>query len=229
LHAENNKIFRRHHVSQLLHRLGEQLPQWLSGEELIREIRAIEQVCWRELGYEKRPVFDGDLPDFLIDADYPSVFSSPADPIELAGKLSSLKLLPPHAGSHVGTNLDMLARLLNCTPFERLWLLWSYCIRRFGRAILPVIALRDHRHAYEVLARLADMPVDAVRDAVASRRLYAWGFLDGIGPAGELPLILSGWLSATNQFADCIEQPYASDSGLLTALCQMQVSLMATR
>jgi len=229
LHTEANKAFRRHHISRLLHRLGAQLPQWLRGEELIREINAIEQVCWRELGYEKRPVFDGDIPDFLIDADYPNVLSSPADPIELAGKLSSLKPLPPPAGSHIGTNLDMLSRLLNCTPFERLWLLWSYCIRRFGRAILPVIALRDYRHACEVLARLADMPVNAVRDAVASRRLYSWGFLDGIGAAGELPLLLSGWLSATDQFAECIEQPYASDTGLLTALCQAQVSLMASR
>jgi hypothetical protein len=80
-----------------------------------------------------------------------------------------------------------------------------------------------------VLALFCEMPVITVRDAVASRRVYAWGFLDGIGANGEMPSLLSGWLSATDQFADWIEQPYASDSELLTALCQAQVSLMASR
>lgn len=46
---------------------------------------------------------------------------------------------------------------------------------------------------------------------------------------GKSPQLLSNWLSATDQFADWIEQPYASDTGLLKALCQAQVSLMASR
>ena len=133
------------------------------------------------------------------------------------------------AASHVGANLDTLARLLNFTPFESQWLRWSYCIRRFGGAILPVLPLRNANHGCSVLARLAEMPVDVVRDAVASRRLYAWGFLDGIFADGELPSLLSGWLSTTDQFADRVEQPYASDSDLLTALCLAQVSLPASR
>ena len=81
----------------------------------------------------------------------------------------------------------------------------------------------------EVLALLSEMPVDAVRDAVASRRLYAWGLLDGDGTEGAMPSLLSGWLSATEQFAEWIEQPYASDTDLLIALCNAQVSLSASR
>lgn len=76
---------------------------------------------------------------------------------------------------------------------------------------------------------LSEMPVGDVRDAVASRRLHTWGFLDGIGADGETPGLLSGWLSATDQFADWVEQPYATDPDLLTAFCQAHLSLMASR
>ena len=81
--APGNAAFRRHHMSCLLHRIGVVLPRLLSGQDLIRESRAIEQRCWRELGYEKQPVFDGDLPAFLmVDGDgYPVALSSPADPV----------------------------------------------------------------------------------------------------------------------------------------------------
>ncbi|WP_146052291.1 hypothetical protein [Diaphorobacter sp. LR2014-1] len=202
----------------------------MSGQDLFRESRAIEQLCWRELGLVKQPIFDGDLPDFLMldGASSPINLSIPTDPVALAGRLAALEP-PPPAESCIGTNLDTLARLLNFTPFEFNWLLWSYCIRRAGSAILPVVPLRDTTHGCDVLAVLCEMPVDAVRDAVASRRLHTWGFLDGISADGEMPSLLSGWLSATDQFADWIEQPYASDSDLLTALCQAQVSLMASR
>ena len=230
-YAPGNAAFRRYHMSRLLHRIGVVLPRLLDGQELIRESGAIEQRCWRELGYEKQPIFDGDLPAFLmVDGDgYPVALSSPADPVELATRLAALEPSPPPAGSCIGTNLDTLARLLNFTPFESQWLRWSYCVRRFGSAILPVIPLRDATHGCDVLALLCDMPGDAVRDAVASRRLHVWCLLDGISTDGEMPSLLSGWLSATDQFADWIEQPYASDSELLTALCQAQVSLMASR
>ena len=79
-----------------------------------------------------------------------------------------------------------------------------------------------------MLARLCELPVDSVGDAVESRRLYAWGFLDGTGSDGAMPSMLSCWLSATDQFADWIEPPYASDTELLKALCQAQVSLSAS-
>ena len=230
-YAPGNAAFRRHHMSRLLNRVGVVLPCILDGQDLIRESRAIDQRCWRELGYEKQPIFDGDLPAFLmVDGDgYPVALSSPADPIELANRLAALEPSKPPAESCIGTNLDTLARLLNLTPFECRWLRWSYCVRRIGRAILPVIPLRDATHVCNMLALLCEMPVDAVRDAVASLRLHNWGLLDGGDADGAMPSVLSGWLSATDQFADWIEQPYASDTDLLKALCRAQVSLMASR
>lgn len=223
--------FTRHYMRRLLYRIAVSLPRLFEGQHLIRESGAIKQRCWRELGYEKQPVFDGDLPAFLmVDGDgYPVALSSPADPIELANRLAALELSKPPAESCIGTSLDTLARLLNFTPFEFQWLRWSYCIRRVGHAILPVIPVRDKAHGCDMLALLCEMPVDAVRDAVASRRLHTWGLLDGIGADGAMQSLLSGWLSATDQFADWIEQPYASDTGLLKALCKAHVSLTASR
>lgn len=230
-YAPGNTAFRHHHMGNLMHRVGVVLPRLLGGQDLIRESCAIEQRCWRELGYEKQPVFDGDLPAFLMmDGDaYPVALSSPAAPVELATRLAALEPSPPPAESCIGTNLDTLARLLNLTPFECQGLRWSYCIRRFGRAILPAIPLRDDRHGCDVLALLCDMPLNAVRSAVALRRLHTWGLLDGCDADRAMPSMLSGWLSATDQFADWIEQPYASNSDLLAALCQAHVSLMASR
>lgn len=229
--ATCNAAFRRHHIGRLLHRMGTLLTKWLNGPELVRGCRDLEQLCWRELGYPQQLVFDGDLPPFLmVGADGCSAdLSMPTAPAELAVRMTTLEPPPLPACSLVGSNFCAVASLLNFTPFEFQWLLWSYCIRRFGSAILPVIPLRDDLHGCDVLTLLCDMPPDAVRSAVASRRLYAWGFLDGRGADGEMPSLLSGWLSATDQFADWIEQPYASDSDLLTALCQAQVSLMASR
>lgn len=230
-YAPGNAAFCRHHMSRLLHLIGVALPRLLDGQDLIRESRAIEQRCWRELGYEKQPIFDGDLPDFLmVDADgYPVALSSPADPEELASRLAALEPSPSSAESCTSTNLDTLARLLNLTPFECQWLRWSYCVRRIGRAILPVIPLRDATHCCNVLALLCEMPVDAVRDAVASRRLYTWGLLDGLGSDCAMPSLLSDCLLATDQFVKWIEQPYDSDTDLLIALRLAQVSLPASR
>ena len=230
-YAPGNAAFCRHHMSRLLHRIGVVLPRLLDGQDLIRESCAIEQRCWRELGYEKQPIFDGDLPDFLmVDADGHHVdLSIPTDPVELASGLAALEPSPPPAVSCICTNLDTLARLLNFTPFELQWLLWSYCAQHFGRAILPVIPLLDSTHGCNVLALLCEMPVDAVRDVVASRRLHTWGCLDGCDADGAMPSMLSGWLSATDQFVDWIELPYASDTELLIALCQAQVSLPVSR
>ena len=166
----------------------------------------------------------------MVDVDgYSPNLSMPTAPAELAARMAALEPSLLSVSSIVGTNLSALARLLNFTPFECQWLLWSYCIRRLGRAILPVIPMRDDRHGCEVLALLAGLPMDAVQDAVALRRLYAWGFLDGRDADGEMPPLLSGWLSATDQFADWMEQPYDSDADLLIALRQTQVSLPASR
>ena len=229
--ATCNAAFRRHHMGRLLHRMGTLLPHWLHGTELVRGCRDLEQLCWRELGYPRQPVFDGDLPTFLmVDADgYSANLSMPTAPAELAARMAALEPPPLPPSSLAGKNFIALARQLNLTSFEFQWLLWSYCIRRFGGATLPVLPVRNANHGCNVLARLAEMPVDVVRDAVASRRLHTWSFLNGISADGEMPSLLSGWLSATDQFADWIEQPYASDSDLLTALCQAQVSLMASR
>lgn len=230
-YAPRYAAFRRHHIGDLLHRIGVVLPRLLDGQDLIRESRAIEQMCWRELGYERQPIFDGDLPDFwMVDVDSHHVdLSIPTDPVELASRLAALEPSPPPAGSCIGTNLDTLARLLNFTPFESQWLRWSYCVRRFGSAILPVIPLRDVTHGCDVLALLCDMPGDAVRDAVASRRFHTLGFLDGGDADGAMPSMLSGWLLATDPFVKWIEQPYDSDTDLLIALCLAQVSLPASR
>ena len=218
-------------MGRLLHRIGALLPGWLDGQELIRESRQMEQRCWRELGYAKQPNFDGDLPAFLmVDGDdQPCDLSVPTEPVKLAARMANLAPSSSPKSSSICTNLDMLARLLNLTPFESQWLLWSYCARRFGCAILPIIPPRDQEHGCEVLALLSEMPMDVVRDAVASRRMHMWGLLDGIGSDGAMPSTLSGWLLATDQFADWIEQPYDSDTDLLIALCQAQVSLPASR
>ncbi len=230
-YAAGNAAFRRHHMGRLLHRIGALLPGWLDGQELIRESRQMEQRCWRELGYAKQPNFDGDLPAFLMvgGEDHPCDLSVPTEPVKLAARMANLAPSSSPTSSSICKNLDMLARLLNLTPFESQWLLWSYTVRRFGSAILPVIPLRDATRGCDVLALVCEMPVNAVRDSVASRRLHTWGFLDGIGSDGARPLQLSGWLSATDQFSDGVEQPYASETDLLTALCQAQVSLMASR
>ena len=172
--ATCNAAFRRHHMGRLLHRIGTLLPQWLNGPDLARGCRDLEQLCWRELGSARQPVFDGDLPPFLmVDADgYSANLSMPTAPAELAARMAALEPPPLPPSSLAGKNFIALARQLNLTSFEFQWLLWSYCIRRFGRAILPAIPLRDGRHGYELLARLANMPIDAVQDAVASRRLH---------------------------------------------------------
>lgn len=80
-------------MSRLLHRVGVVLPHLLDGQDVIRESRAIEQRCWRELGYAKWPIFDGGLLAFLmVNGDgYPVELSSPADPVEVASRLAALE------------------------------------------------------------------------------------------------------------------------------------------
>ena len=217
-------------MGRLLHRIGAQLPRWLYRRELIRESRGIEQLCWRDLGYAEQPIFENDLPVFLMEDQNgaPHDLMVPTPPAELATRMAAVRPSALPSSSSLGTNLNTLGVLLNLSAFETQWLLWGCCVRRYGRAILPVIPLRDDRHACEVMAVLCEMPVRMVRQAVSSRRLYAWGFLDGGGAEGAMPLALSGWLMASAQFVEWIEQPYTSDADLLMALCKARASLPAS-
>lgn len=148
----------------------------------------------------------------------------PTVPVELAVRMAAARRSALSASSPLGTNLSTLERLLNLSAFESQWLRWGCCLRRYGHAILPVIPLRDDRHACEVLAVLCEVPMGMVRQAMSSRRLCAWGFLHDGGAQGAMP-VLSGWLLASGQFVEWIEQPYASDADLLMALCKAHVSL----
>lgn len=225
-HTRVNAAFRRHHMGRLLHRIGSQLPRWLGGQALIRESRSIERLCWRELGYAEQPIFEGDLPAFLMEDESgaPRDLMIPTVPVELATRMAAARPSALPSSSPLGTNLSTLGRLLNLSAFESQWLTWGCCLPRYGHAILPVIPLRDDRHAREVLAVLCKVPMGMVRQAMPSRRLYAWGFLDDGGAEAAMP-VLSGWLLASEQFVDWIEQPYASDADLLMALCKAHVSL----
>ena len=213
-------------MGRLLHRVGALLPRWLDGQALIRESRGIERRCWHELGYAEPPIFEVDLPVFLMEDENgaPRNLMIPTVPVELAVRMAAARRSALSASSPLGTNLSTLEWLLNLSAFESQWLTWGCCLRRYGHAILPVIPLRDDRHACEVLAVLCKVPVDMVRQAMSSRRLCAWGFLDDGGAQGAMP-VLSGWLLASGQFVEWIEQPYASDADLLMALCKAHVSL----
>ena len=228
-HTRVNAAFCRHHIGRLLHRIGAQLPRWLDGQALIRESRSIERRCWRELGYAEQPIFEVDLPAFLMEDENgaPRDLMIPTVPVELVTRMAAARPSALPASSTLGTNLSTLQRLLNLSAFESQWLTWGCCLRRYGHAILPVIPLRDDRHACEVLAVLCKVPVDMVRQAMSSRRLCAWGFLDDGGAQGAMP-VLSGWLLASGQFVEWIEQPYASDADLLMALCKARASLPAS-
>lgn len=225
-YTKGNAAFCHHHIGRLLHRVGEQLPKWLNSQELFRESSNIEQLCWRDLEYAEQPIFNNDLPVFLMDDENgaPRDLMIPTVPVELATRMAAARPSALPASSPLGTNLSTLERLLNLSAFEFQWLVWGCCVRRYGRAILPVIPLRDDRHACEVLAVLCEVQVDMVRQAMSSRRLYVWGFLDDGGAEGAMP-VLSGWLLASEQFVEWIEQPYASDADLLMALCKARVSL----
>ncbi len=79
--AVRHTEYRRHHMGHLLHRMGALLPLWLNGPDLVRECRESERLCWRELGYSQSPVFESDLPPFLMtnaDGDIAHL-SSPTD------------------------------------------------------------------------------------------------------------------------------------------------------
>ena len=55
------------------------------------------------------------------------------------------------------------------------------------------------------------------------------GLLEGRGMDMSTVKQVSGWLLASDQFVEWIEQPYTSDADLLMALCKAHVSLTASR
>lgn len=231
-----NVAFRRHHMGRILRRIGMLLPQLLAGHELIRAALHLEYFCWRELGHAKPPIFDGDIPPFLLVNEHGvprEELSQPMEPLQLAAKFAALKPRSPPGPSPVGTNLQTLARLLNFTTVENERLLWAYCRQRFGQGILPTVPLCDKDHSVAVLALLWEMPVDAVRAAVSPNRLRNLGLLsgpqtDGVARRGAVIASLGDWLSTTWHFLEWIEQPYPSDAALLTALRQAQLSFQAS-
>lgn len=232
-----NVAFRRHHMGRILRRIGMILPQLLDGQELVQAARHMEYFGWRELDHAKPPIFDGDIPPFLLLDEHGApraVLSQPMEPVELAAKFASLEQRSSRSPSPVGANLQTLARLFNFTPVENQWLLCAYCRQRFGRGILPTVLLRNEEHGVAILALLWEMPVDAVRDAVSPNRLRALGLLggpqiDGADGHGAAITSLGDWLSTTWHFLEWIEQPYPSDAAFLTALRQAQLSFQASR
>ena len=136
-----NKAFGHHQMGRLLGRIGSMLPQWLDGTELAQAARDIERMCWRELGYRKAPLFPGDVPPFLLrdENGRPTgePLQEPISPRELASRLAALPPSVPPGPSPLERNFQMLACLLNLTPAESEWVLWSDCFTRFTPPPLP--------------------------------------------------------------------------------------------
>lgn len=122
-------------MGRLLHRIGIMLPQGLDGSELVLAAKDIERMCWRELGYWKAPPFPGDVPPFLLHDENGrptgEPLLEPTPPTELAARLAALEPSAPPGPSVLESNFQTLARLLNLTPAESEWLLWSYCFTWF--------------------------------------------------------------------------------------------------
>ena len=217
--TSNNYAFRRHHMGRLLSRIGSMLPQWLDGTELAHAARDIERMCWRELGYRKAPLFPGDVPPFLLrdqnGLPTEEPLQDPMLPKELAAHLAALEQSASPGPSLLESNLQTLARLLNLTPVESEWLLWSYCFTRFAP---PTIPLRSEEHAWSVLAAVLAVSSDAIRGRKFPHRLQVTGILE----APQLPanggLELSDWLRCTSHFMDAVEAIHPSEAALWNAL-----------
>jgi hypothetical protein len=227
-HADN-KAFRHHHMGRLLRLLGSMLPQWLNGVELAHAARDIERMCWRELGYGKAPLFDGDVPPFLLHDENGrpthGPLQEPIPPAELAARLTAMEPSAPPGSSPLETNLQVLTRLLNLMPAEGGWLLWSYCFTWFAS---PTISLRSEEHAWSVLAAVLDVSPDAIRNRGGSHRLQVMGMLRAppLGLHGESRL-LSDWLTCTSHFMNVMGAPHASAAALCSALQAHEVDGMS--
>lgn len=215
----HNKAFRRHHLGRLLRLIGSILPQWLDGPELVLAARDIERLCWRELGYEKAPLFEGDVPPFLLrdENGRPTrePLQDPMPPTELAARLAALEPSAPPDPSLLESNFQTLARLLNLTPAESEWLLWSYCFTRFTP---PTIPLRSEDHAWSVLAKVLAVSPDEIRGHKSPHRLQVTGLLKAPQLPANRGLELSDWLRCTPHFMEAVEARHPSEAALWNAL-----------
>lgn len=215
----HNKAFRRHHLGRLLRLIGSILPQWLDGPELACAAQDIERMCWRELGYRKAPLFPGDVPPFLLHDENGRPTGEPLrdhmPPTALAARLAALPPSAPPGPSPLERNFQTLARLLNLTPAESEWLLWSYCFTRFAS---PTIALRSEDHAWSVLAEVLAVSPDEIQGQKSPHRLQVMGILKAPQLPANRGLELSDWLRCTPHFMDAVEAGHPSEAALWSAL-----------
>lgn len=215
----DSKVFLRYHMGRFLRLIGSVLPQLLDGSDLACAARDIERMCWRELGYGKAPLFPGDVPPFLLHDENGrptgEPLQDPMPPTELAARLAALEPSAPPGPSLLESNFRGVARLLNLTPAEIEWLLWSYCFIRFAP---PTIALRSEDHAWSVLAEVLAVSPEEIRGHKSPHRLHVLGILE----APQLPenrgLELSDWLRCTPRFMDAVEAGYPSEVALWSEL-----------
>lgn len=220
-----NKAFSHHQMGRLLGRIGSMLPQWLDGTELAHAARDIERMCWRELGYRKAPLFPGDVPPFLLHDENgrPTAepLQEPMPPTELAARLAALEPSAPPGPSPLESNLKTLARLLNLSPAESEWVLWSYCFTRFTP---PTVALRSEDHAWSVLAEVLAVSPDEIRGHKSPHRLQLTGILEAPQLLEDRGLELSDWLKCTRHFMDVVESIHPGESALWSALTAPETS-----
>lgn len=206
-------------MGRLLHRIGSMLPQWLDGPELILGAKDIERMCWRELGYEKTPLFEGDAPPFLLrdDNGHPTdpPLQEPMPPTKLAARMAALEPSAPPGPSPVETNLQTLARLLNLTSAESEWVLCSYCFTRFTP---PTIPLRSEEHAWSVMAAVLAVSPEAIWGRKSPHRLQIMGILKPPQFPANRGLDLSDWLTCSPHFMEAVEASHPSEAALWNAL-----------
>lgn len=214
-----NKAFLHHHMGRLLGRIGSMLPQWLDGPELALAAKDIERICWRDLGYGKAPLFLDDVPPFLLHDENGrptgEPLQEPIPPTELAARLAALEPSAPPGPSPLESNLKTLACLLNLSPAESEWLLWSCCFTRFTP---PTIPLRSEDHAWSVLAEVLAVSPDEIRSHKSLQRLQVTGILEAPGLPANRGLELSDWLRCTHHFMDALEAGHPSETALWSAL-----------
>lgn len=206
-------------MGRLLLRVGSLLPRWLDGAELAHAARDIERMCWRELGYGKAPLFTGYVPPYLLHDENcrppGEPLQEPMSPTELAARLAALEPSAPPGPSPLESNLKKLARILNLSPFESEWLLWSYCFTRFTP---PTIPLRSEDQAWSVLAEVLAVSPDEIRGHMSPHRLHVTGIMEAPQLPANRGLELSDWLRCTPHFMDAVEAGHPSEAALWSAL-----------
>ena len=164
-------------------------------------------------------MLNGDVPSFLLHDENGRPTAEPLQepmlPTELAARLAALEPSAPPGPSVLESNFQTLARLLNLTPAESEWLLWSYCLTRFTP---PTIALRSEDHAWSVLAEVLAVSPDEIRGYKSPHRLHVTGILEAPQLPANRGLELSDWLRCTPHFMDAVEAGHPSEAALWSAL-----------